>query len=203
MHQNAAGRPISAVRHHRTPASVATVSEPTDRTNPPLASGEVETLLAYLDYQRNTLRRKTEGLTQAQLTTRHEPSTLTLGGLLKHMALVEDWWLSVVLLDNPDAEPWQGLDWDADPDWEFRTAADDSPEELRRLLDEAIALADRNIRQVLDDGGLDALSVRESHHAEEGRFSLRWILLHMIEEYARHNGHADLIRESVDGSTGE
>ena len=116
------------------------------------------------------------------------------------MALVEDWWFSVVLLDNPDAEPWQGLDWDADPDWEFRTAADDSPEELRRLLDEAIAAADQNIRQVLDAGGLDALSVRESHHAEEGRFSLRWILLHMIEEYARHNGHADLIRESIDGS---
>ena len=56
---------------------------------------------------------------------------------------------------------------------------------------------------MLDAGGLDALSVRESHHAEEGRFSLRWILLHMIEEYARHNGHADLIRESIDGSTGE
>jgi hypothetical protein len=119
------------------------------------------------------------------------------------MALVEDWWFSVVLLDNPDAEPWQGLDWDADPNWEFRTAADDSPEELRRLLDEAIATSDKNIRQVLDSGGLDALSVRESRHAGEGHFSLRWIVVHMIEEYARHNGHADLIRESIDGSTGE
>ena len=119
------------------------------------------------------------------------------------MALVEDWWFSVVLLDNPDAEPWQGLDWDADPDWEFRTAADDSPDELRRLLDEAIANADQNIRRVLDADGLDGLSVRASRYAQEGRFSLRWILLHMIEEYARHNGHADLIRESIDGSTGE
>ena len=179
------------------------MSEATDRIHPPLAAGEVESLLAFLDRQRNTLRRKAEGLTQAQQATRHEPSTLTLGGLLKHLALVEDWWFSVVLLDNPDAEPWQGLDWDADPDWEFRTAADDSPDELRRLLDEAISASDANIRQVLADGGLDALSVRESHHAEEGRFSLRWILLHMIEEYARHNGHADLIRESIDGSTGE
>jgi uncharacterized damage-inducible protein DinB len=182
---------------------VAIVTETTDRLPVPLAVDEVESLLAYLDYHRNTLRRKTEGLTQAQQATRNEPSTLTLGGLLKHMALVEDWWFSVVLLGNEDAEPWREVDWDDDPDWEFRTAADDSPEELRRLLDEAIAAADRNIRQVLDDGGLDALSVRESRRPEEDRFSLRWILLHMIEEYARHNGHADLIRESIDGSTGE
>ena len=176
--------------------------ESTDRTDPPIAAGEVESLLAYLDYHRDTLRGKTEGMTQAQQATRLEPSTLTLGGLLKHMALVEDNWFSVVLLGNEDAEPWRGLDWDADPDWEFRTAADDSPDELRQLLDEAIAAADANIRRVLDAGGPDALSVRESRR-EEGRFSLRWILLHMIEEYARHNGHADLIRESIDGATGE
>ena len=181
---------------------MAGVSESTARPEAPISADEAETLLAFLDYQRNTLRRKTEGLTQAQQATRLEPSTLTLGGLLKHLALVEDNWFSVVLLGNEDAEPWRGLDWDADPDWEFRTAADDSPEELRRLLDEAIAASDANIRQVLDSGGLDALSVRESRR-QEGRFSLRWILLHMIEEYARHNGHADLIRESIDGSTGE
>jgi hypothetical protein len=118
------------------------------------------------------------------------------------MALVEDNWFSVVLLGNEDAGPWRGLDWDADPDWEFRTAADDTPDELRRLLDEAIAASDRNIHQVLDSDGLDGLSVRESRR-QEGRFSLRWILLHMIEEYARHNGHADLVRESIDGATGE
>jgi uncharacterized damage-inducible protein DinB len=182
--------------------SVATVTETTERTDPPLAAGEADTVLAYLDYQRNTLRWKTEGLTQTQLATRLEPSTLTLGGLLKHMALVEDNWFSVVLLGNEDAEPWRGLDWDADPDWEFRTAADDTPDELRRLLDEAIAASDRNIRQVLASDGPDGLSVRESRR-REGRFSLRWILLHMIEEYARHNGHADLIRESIDGATGE
>jgi uncharacterized damage-inducible protein DinB len=179
------------------------VTEPIERTDPPLSAGEGDTLLAFLDYHRDTLRQKTEGLTQAQQATRLEPSTLTLGGLLKHMALVEDNWFSVVLLGNEDAEPWRGIDWDADPDWEFRTAADDSPDELRRLLDEAIANSDQNIRHVLDADGLDGLSVRESRHAQEGRFSLRWILLHMIEEYARHNGHADLIRESIDGSTGE
>ena len=182
---------------------MATVSDTDTRIEPPLRGTEAETVLAYLDYQRNTLRWKTEGLTQAQLATRLEPSTLALGGLLKHMALVEDNWFSVVLLGNEDAEPWRGLDWDADPDWEFRTAVDDSPEELRRLLDEAIAASDANIRQVLDADGLDGLSVRESRRQEGQRFSLRWILLHMIEEYARHNGHADLIRESIDGATGE
>jgi uncharacterized damage-inducible protein DinB len=182
--------------------SVATVSDTDTRIEPPLRGTEADTVLAYLDFQRNTLRWKTEGLTQAQLATRLEPSTLTLGGLLKHMALVEDNWFSVVLLGNEDAEPWRGLDWDADPDWEFRTAADDTPDELRRLLDEAIAASDRNIHQVLDSDGLDGLSVRESRR-QEGRFSLRWILLHMIEEYARHNGHADLVRESIDGATGE
>jgi uncharacterized damage-inducible protein DinB len=175
--------------------SVARVTEPTERRSVPIAADEVESLLSYLDWHRDTLRIKTEGLTQAQQATRLEPSTLTLGGLLKHMALVEDHWFSVVLLGNEDVEPWH------DPDWEFRTAADDSPEELRRLLDQAIAASDANIRRVLDSDGLDALSVRESRRSE-GRFSLRWILLHMIEEYARHNGHADLIRESIDGSTG-
>jgi hypothetical protein len=118
------------------------------------------------------------------------------------MALVEDWWFSVVLLDRQEAEPWRDVDGYADPDWEFRTAADDSPDELRRLLDEAIAASDTNIRQVLDAGGLDAVSARESRRGH-WKFSLRWIVVHMIEEYARHNGHADLIRESIDGSTGE
>ena len=172
------------------------------RTDPPLRGTEAETLLAFLDYHRDTLRLKTEGLTQAQQATRLEPSTLTLGGLLKHMALVEDWWFSVVLLDRQEAEPWRDVDGYADPDWEFRTAADDSPDELRRLLDEAIAASDTNIRQVLDAGGLDAVSARESRRGH-WKFSLRWIVVHMIEEYARHNGHADLIRESIDGSTGE
>ncbi|MGH3362000.1 MAG: DinB family protein [Nocardioides sp.] len=175
----------------------------TTRMDAPLAADEETTLLAYLDIQRNTLRRKTEGLTQAQQATRLEPSTLTLGGLLKHLALVEDWWFSVNLLDNEEVEPWRGVDWDADPDWEFCTAADDSPELLRSMLDEAIAASDGNIRRVLDAGGLDALSARQSRRGDEGHFSLRWIVLHMIEEYARHNGHADLLRESIDGSTGQ
>ena len=173
-----------------------------DRTDPPLAADEATMLQGFLDYHRDTLRWKTDGLTQEQLATTHPPSTMSLGGILKHLALVEDWWFSVSLLGNEYAELWRGVDWDGDPDWEWRTAADDSPETLRALFDEACAASDRCIERALADHGLDTLSVRRSRQ-EDSPFSLRWILLHMIEEYARHNGHADLIRESIDGETGE
>ena len=172
------------------------------RTDPPLRGTEAETLLGFLDYHRDTLRMKAAGLDSDQLAATLPPSTMTLGGLLKHLALVEDNWFSVVLHGHDDAEPWRGVDWEADRDWEWHTAAQDSPEELFRLYDDAIAASDRLIRQSLAEGGLDALSERESRR-HEGRFSLRWILLHMIEEYARHNGHADLLRERIDGKTGD
>lgn len=178
----------------------------TERLDPPLAVDEATTLRAFLDYHRDTFRLKTAGLDADQLATTLAPSTMTLGGMTKHLALVEDNWLSVVLLGEQDAEPWRGVDWKADPDWEWHTAAQDSPEELRRLLDDAVAASDRILDEVLAQpstgGGLDRLSAREDRHAKQP-FSLRWILVHLIEEYARHNGHADLIRESIDGSTGE
>jgi uncharacterized damage-inducible protein DinB len=173
------------------------------RVDPPLATDEVATLRAFLDYHRDTLRLKTAGLTAEQLSATHPPSTMTLGGMLKHLALVEDNWFSVVLLGNEDAEPWRTVDWDADRDWEWHTAVDDDPAWLRGLFDESVVAADRCIDAALADGGLDRLSARESRHEEGQHFSLRWILLHMIEEYARHNGHADLLRESIDGQTGE
>jgi uncharacterized damage-inducible protein DinB len=159
-------------------------------------------LRAFLDYHRDTFRMKFDGLDQAQLAQTLAPSTMTLGGMAKHLALVEDNWFSVVLMGRDDAEPWKGVDWDADRDWEWRTAADDSPEELRRLLDEAIAASDLILDEVIAADGLDRESVGVSRRTGEA-FTLRWILLHMIEEYARHNGHADLIRESIDGSVGE
>lgn len=176
----------------------------TERVDPPLVAGEPEMLLAWLDHHRDTLRSKTQGLGSDQLSAPHPPSTLTLGGLLKHMALVEDHWFSVVLLGNDPVEPWRSADWEGDPDWEFHTAFEDSPEELRRLFDDACAASDRILKRVLAEDGLDRLSAKASHRPQEGqKFSLRWILLHMVEEYARHNGHADLIRESIDGATGE
>ena len=173
-----------------------------ERTDPPLAADEATMLAAYLDYHRDTLRMKVDGLSADQLRRTHPPSTLTLGGLLKHLALVEVSWISEVLHGRPMGEPWDSADWDADPDWELHSASDDSPEELRQLMDDAVAQARRGIDEALSQGGLDNLSVTPSRRTGE-QYSLRWILLHMIEEYARHNGHADLIRESIDGVTGE
>jgi len=176
-----------------------------NRTDPPLAAPELETLRAYLDYHRDTLRRKCEGLTREQLGTAHPPSTMTLGGLMKHLALVDSSWFEDDMLGEGLMPPFDAIDWDADPDWEWRTGADDGPEELRRIFDEAVARADAAIDRALAVDGLDTLSVRTANRGPEaGRaFSLRHIMLHMIEEYARHNGHADLLREAVDGQVGE
>jgi uncharacterized damage-inducible protein DinB len=173
------------------------------RTEPPLRADEATTLRAFLDYHRDTLRWKTAGLTADQLRTPLPPSDLTLGGLVKHLALVESDWLSVALRGEPLLPPFDTVDWSADRDWDFHSAAADSPEELRSLFDASVAASDRILDAALAaPGGLDALAVREDRRGHE-RFSLRWILVHLIEEYARHNGHADLIRESLDGMTGE
>jgi uncharacterized damage-inducible protein DinB len=163
-------------------------------------SGDELTLLSqFLDYQRATLVWKVSGLDRHQLATRLEPSTLTLAGLVKHMAVVEDGWFQETLLGRELGELWDAVDWDADPDWDFHSAVDDEPGELLALY---AAACDRSRAAVAETGDLDALSVRGSRRTGE-RFNLRWIMLHMIEETARHNGHADLLRENIDGVTGE
>jgi uncharacterized damage-inducible protein DinB len=171
------------------------------RPEPPMEADEVGTLLGYLDFQRATLAWKTSGLDAAGLGTTVGASTLTLGGLLKHLALVEMGWFARALHDLPRGEPWDGVDWDADPDWDFHSAADDTPDELRSLWEASVARARTLVDDALSRGGLDQVATQRW---SDGRaISLRWIIAHMIEEYARHNGHADLIREVVDGSTGE
>ena len=172
-----------------------------DRTGPPSFGTERDMLRAFLDYHRDTFRWKCSGLTQQQLAQPHAPSTMTLGGLMKHLALNEVGWFGHTLAGAAYPPPFTDIDWDADPDWEWRTAADDGPVELRALYDDCVRRADAAIDQALARDGLDAPSAEPS--SKDGPFSLRWILLHMIEEYARHNGHADLIRESIDGMTGE
>ncbi len=179
-----------------------TTSPQTGRTDPPLAADEATTLVAFLDYHRDTLRMKTEGLTAEQLRQPLAPSTLTLGALLKHVALNEASWFGEVLHGRPMPEPWASADWDTDRDWEMTSARDDSPEELRRIMDESVGQARRDIDAALAEGGLEFRSAILSRK-EDQQFTLRWILLHMIEEYARHNGHADFLREAVDGVTGE
>jgi uncharacterized damage-inducible protein DinB len=171
------------------------------RTEPPLTADEAGTLLGFLDYQRATFAWKCAGLDAAGLAATVGVSAMTLGGMLKHLALVEDSWFSESLFGRDPAPPWNSVDWDADRDWEWHTAAGDSPEQLRGLWRDNVARARSRVSEALASGGLDQLAVRTW---PDGRSpSLRWIICHMIEEYARHNGHADLIRESVDGVTGE
>ena len=173
-----------------------------DRQNPPLRAPEADTLLAFLDYHRATFRSKVAGVDAAGLAATVGASTMTLGGMMKHLTLVETSWFSRVLLGGELGEPWDGIDWEQDPDWEWRTGSTDPAEELLAAYDSAVALAREQTADVLARDGLEALSARPDRAGSE-RFSLRWILLHMLEEYARHNGHADLLRESVDGTVGE
>jgi uncharacterized damage-inducible protein DinB len=161
--------------------------------------GDEWTLLTqFLDHHRSVLVRKAEGLDAAQLATRLGPSELTIGGLIKHMALVEHAWFHERLLGRDTLEPWASVDWKADPDWEFHTAIHDDPAELLALYHDA---CERSRAAVTEVGDLDAMTVKANRRGE--RFNLRWLLLHMIEETARHNGHADLLRESIDGTTGD
>jgi uncharacterized damage-inducible protein DinB len=168
------------------------------RIEPPSSGPELAQLTALLDFQRDTVLLKTEGLSAEQLAQPLPPSSLTLGGLLSHLALVEDSWFRVRFAGLPEDEPWAGIDWDADPDHEFRTAAELTPDDLRRRYRETCA---RSREVVAAADSLDQLSVQKRRNGEH--FDLRWVLLHLIEETARHAGHADLLREAVDGTVGE
>ena len=170
----------------------------TDRTDPAGNADEATQLYGFLDYHRATLLMKADGLSAEQLAATLPPSTMTLGGMLKHLALVEDNWFSLFLHGNDEVEPWASVDWKADNDWEWHTAADDDPDALRTLLTDTI----ERCRGLVDGVPLDQLSAKRRRSTGQP-VNLRWIVLHMIEEYARHNGHADLIRESIDGTVGE
>lgn len=168
---------------------------------PPVAGTEVETLVGSLERQRATFRWKAGGLDAAGLRATVASSTITLGGLLKHLALVEDHYFSVKLFDQPPASWVASGDWDADDDWEWTSAADDSPEELYARYDRTVERSRDLLGRALQEGGLD----RTWEQAwPDGRApSLRRTLVDLIEEYARHTGHADLLREAVDGLVGE
>jgi uncharacterized damage-inducible protein DinB len=169
------------------------------RAEAPLHGDEVAVLRGMLAYQRDTLRWKCARLTQEQLAATLPPSDLTLGGLMKHLALVESQWFDHWFRDAGFAPPFDTMDWDTD--WDIESARHDSPRALRALFDEAVRRSDAVVDEALQSGGLDTESALVSPQTGE-TFTLRWILAHMIEEYARHNGHADLIRQSVDGQTG-
>jgi uncharacterized damage-inducible protein DinB len=164
-------------------------------------SAEAEAVLAVLERNRRTFAWKTGGLDRGGLAATTAATSMTLGGLVKHMALVEADWLVVKLAGQPYGPPWDEVDFDADPDWEWRTGAQDAPEEVYALWRSAVQRSRDVVAAVLQEGGLDAAA---RFTGRDGRTaSVREMLLDMIEEYARHTGHADLLRESVDGLVGE
>jgi uncharacterized damage-inducible protein DinB len=171
------------------------------RPEPPLAADETGTLLGFLDFQRATLAWKCGGLDADGLMATVGASPMTLGGMLKHLAYVEDDWSARWLHGRDRQPPWDTVDWKSDPDWDWDSAAGETPAQLFAFWQNSVARSSSLIAEALADGGLEQLARRTW---PDGRApSLRWILVHLIEEYARHNGHADLIRESVDGKTGE
>ncbi|MFE5244725.1 MULTISPECIES: DinB family protein [unclassified Streptomyces] len=166
-----------------------------ERSQPAVDAAERQMLEGWLDYHRATLALKCEGLTDAQLREASvPPSEFTLLGLVRHLAENERGWFREVLAGE-ELPPVYGTD--EDPDKEFHVTEADTWEEARTTWLAEIAAARANAAKV----ELDGLSVGVGRRGRP--FSLRWIYTHMIEEYARHNGHADLVRERIDGATGE
>jgi hypothetical protein len=168
---------------------------------PPLAGTEVEHLIGALDRLRTTFRWKADGLDAAGLRARVGASSLTIGSLLKHLAVVEDYTFTKKLRGVPMGAPWDANGWDGSDDWEFTSAANDTPEQLYELWDGAVERSRARLDAALADGGVDQLvhvAWPDGRHA-----SLRRLVCDLIEEYGRHTGHADLLREAVDGRVGE
>ncbi|MFF3765215.1 DinB family protein [Streptomyces sp. NPDC001922] len=167
-----------------------------ERTMPPTVADERTMLESWLEFHRETLAAKCAGLDEKQLREASAPpSILSLMGLVRHMADVERHWFRNILAGEAGAA--QPLFWtDEDQDRDLRLTPDDSWEEAQEIWQREMGRA----REAAAGRGLDDIGAGEHHSGKT--FSLRWIYVHMIEEYARHNGHADLIRERIDGSTG-
>jgi hypothetical protein len=164
------------------------------RIDPPAVAPEKETLMAFLDYHRATLLQKVQGVSEIDLKRpTAPPSTLTLLGLVKHLAYVERWWFQSRFKGIDSEFPWTK----EDPDPDFRIEPSETVEGIINFYQNEVGKS----RQIVEAASLDDLSVRTWPNGEPN--SLRWIVVHMIEEVARHNGHADLLREAIDGVTGE
>lgn len=163
------------------------------RERPNLAGTEREMLEGFLGFHRQTLLHKCSGLNEKQLRLAPvEPSGLSLLGLVRHLTDVEYWWFRENLLGDADFPRYRS---DAEPDAAFNDAAGDDPQQVFERYHRAVASA----REAAASRNLD-----DTFGHPSGRPStLRWLYLHMIEEYARHSGHADLVRECVDGTTGQ
>jgi hypothetical protein len=168
---------------------------------PSMTAGEVEMLLFALERSRAQFAWKCGGLDAAGLHMAHPPSTMTLAGLVKHLAFVEDFRTAEFVTGSWAGMPWRQADFDADPDWVWHSAADDTPHELYSLWQSAVERSKAAIAEALADGGLDRPCAFTTETGESP--NLRRALIDLYEEYTRHVGHADLFREAVDGLVGE
>jgi hypothetical protein len=166
-----------------------------DQGRPELAGEASVTamLVGFLERQRATFAWKSGGLDAAGLQATLGPSSMTLGGMLKHLARFEDDMTAEWLLGQPQREPWNAVNWEGDHDWDWRTAAEETPEQLYTRWQEAVDRSRALFAEAIANG---------DHWRPAEAPSLSYILTNMIEEYARHNGHADLLREAVDGLVG-
>ncbi|MFC4021324.1 DinB family protein [Micromonospora sp. GCM10011542] len=167
------------------------------RTNEPYVGDERTMLDGWLDYHRQTLLLKCAGLTAEQLKTASvEPSGLTLLGLVRHMADVERWWFRI----RAAGEDITGLyDGEEDPDADLNAVAGADAEATFAIFAAEVEAA----RKAAAGLSLDQTFRRPRRDGTADEINVRWVYVHMIEEYARHNGHADLIRERIDGVTGD
>ncbi|HEV2783212.1 MAG TPA: DinB family protein [Actinophytocola sp.] len=161
------------------------------RTDPPPIADEREMLISYLEYYRRTVELKCLGVPKERFSDRTmPPSTMTLHGLVRHLAGVEQWWFH-----HQFAREKVDFVWGDDAEDDFDDLSGDAEEALATWR----AMCERS-REIVAGSRLDDTGVRERNGEP---FSLRWVLLRMITEYARHCGHADLLREGIDGATGE
>lgn len=164
------------------------------RKDPPFAATEKEMLIAWLDYHRATLLMKVNGVNDEDLRRRVIPSSaLTLLGLVKHLAYVERVWFQAVLVGLSVELPWG----EADPDANLRIEPHETTADILAFYQAEV----QKSREILATHDLDQVAQKPRHNRPPP--TLRWIMVHMIEEFARHNGHADLIREAIDGVVGE
>ena len=170
-----------------------TLPAPAAPSDPELTGDERLLLTQFLEYQRIVLWRKVGELDDDGLRRVMTPTGLTLLGLLKHLAFVERWWFRVAFAGEEGIDPpWN----DDDPDADFRVEHDDTPEVILALHQDEV------IRARAIAAGAASFDDIAADPRAKGR-SLRWIMIHMIEEYARHLGHADIMREEIDGRTGD
>lgn len=171
------------------------------RPEPPRGANELDTLTGFLDFLRATIAWKCQGLDDDHLRQTLAPSSMTLGGMLTHLAFVEDYWCGYVMMGRGPREPFATADWEGDEDFDWHLAPSMPADQIHQFWASAVT----DSRAIVDElaarpEGLD--TVQANPDAEQPA-TLRWVLVHLIEEYARHAGHADLIRQSVDGLVGE